>query len=278
MELEDGTRIMANNAVVSTIDVNQTFLDYVGEENLEEDFLAMIKNYKWEKWSLCHVHTALEEPPRFKAAEANPDLDEALVYLLGYESSDDLIKQWDMMSTGDLPQKAACLATFPSVHDPQQAPPDRCTGLFSQMAPFDLKDGGPDKWLHMKYKEEIVDYQLATISEYAPNMTRENVLFTYVTTPADIQNKLPNMVRGSYKQGQYHPLQMGYLRPNQDCSHNKTPIKNLFLGGANVYPGGCVIWGPGYICANTVAETYGIEKWWKEPEIVTEARTKGFLP
>jgi phytoene dehydrogenase-like protein len=31
---------------------------------------------------------------------------------------------------------------------------------------------------------------------------------------------------------------MGYLRPNEECSSNKTPFKNLYLGGASSYPGG----------------------------------------
>jgi len=38
-----------------------------------------------------------------------------------------------------------------------------------------------------------------------------------------------------------------------------------------------VIWGPGYNCANTVAEECGIEKWWKEPDYVVEAREKGYI-
>jgi len=108
-------------------------------------------------------------------------------------------------------------------------------------------------------------------------MTKDKVLYKYISSPADIENKFPNMVQGSYKQGAYHPLQMGFLRPNQECSLNRTPVNNLYLGGASVYPGGCVIWGPGYICANTVAEDLGIEKWWSEPEIVTAARERGLI-
>jgi phytoene dehydrogenase-like protein len=278
VELDDGTQFMANKAVVSTIDIHQTFLTYVGEDKLEKDFVDMINAWQWEKWSLCDLHLALEEPPRFKAAESNPDVDKAFMYVLGYESSDELRKQWDMMATGELPEKAGYIACFPSVHDPYQAPPGRASGVLSQMAPFELKDGGSEKWLRFKFREQIADYQLATLEKYAPNITKDKVLWWNITTPADIQNKFANMVRGSYKQGQYHPLQMGYLRPNQECSHNVTPIKNLFVGGAGVWPGGCVIWGPGYVCANTVAEECGIEKWWKEPEIVTKAREKGYIP
>ena len=277
VELDDGTQIMATKAVVSTIDLHQTFLKYVGEDNLDSDFVAMVNAWQWEKWSLCDLHLALEEPPRFKAAESNPDVDKAFMYVLGYESSDELRHEWDLMNTGELPERAGYIASFPSVHDPYQAPPGRASGLLTQMAPFELKDGGSEKWLKYKFREQIAEYQLSTLEKYAPNITKDKVLWWNITTPADIQNKFPNMVRGSYKQGQYHPLQMGFLRPNQECSHNVTPIKNLFVGGAGVWPGGCVIWGPGYVCANTIAEECGIEKWWKESEIVTRSRENGYI-
>jgi phytoene dehydrogenase-like protein len=278
VELEDGTKFMANKAVVSTIDIHQTFLKYVGEDKLQKDFLDMVKIWQWEKWSLCDLHLALEEPPRFKAAEHNPDINKAFIYVLGYDSSDELRHEWDLMAKGELPKTAGYIASFPSVHDPYQAPPGKASGLLSQMAPFALKDGGSEGWLRFKFRQQMAEYQLATLQKYAPNLTKDKVLWWNITTPADIQNKFANMVRGSYKQGQYHPLQMGYLRPNQECSHNVTPIKNLFVGGANVWPGGCVIWGPGYNCANTIAEVSGINKWWKEPEMVTRAREKGYIP
>ncbi|MFO8101706.1 MAG: NAD(P)/FAD-dependent oxidoreductase [Dehalococcoidia bacterium] len=277
VELEDGTQYMASKAVVSTIDIHQTFLKYVGEENLEPDFIAMVKAWQWEKWSLCDLHLALEEPPNFKAAESNPDVNKAFMYVLGYENCDELIKEWDLMDPGELPETAGYIASFPSVHDPYQAPEGKASGLLTQMAPYELKDGGHDKWLKYNFRKEVAEYQLRTLKKYTTNMNDDTILWWNITTPADIQNKFANMVKGSYKQGMYHPLQMGYLRPNQECSHNVTPVKNLFVGGAGVWPGGCVIWGPGYNCANTVAEECGIEKWWKEPEIVTKARDNGYI-
>ncbi len=88
---------------------------------------------------------------------------------------------------------------------------------------------------------------------------------------------LSNMIKGSIKQGAYHPLQMGYMRPNEFCSKHCSPVKNLFMGGACTYPGGTVIFGPGYLAANAVAEDLEIKKWWKEPEGVTKAKKKGML-
>ena len=277
VELEDGTKYLAEKAVISTIDPHQTFLKYVGESNLNKELVDMIKIWQWEKWSLFDVHLALAEPPQFKAAASDPQIDKAFIYLLGYENLGGLKRHWDEMKQGKMADDAGFNASFPSAHDPYQAPPGKCSGLISQMAVYDLKDGGHDEWLKPKFREEYMWKQIAKLQQYAPNITRDNVLWTYITTPADIQNKFANMVKGGYKQGAYHPLQMGYLRPNQECSQYRTPVKNLYLGGASVYPGGCVIWGPGYNCANTVAEDCGIEKWWKEPEIVTDARDRGYI-
>ncbi len=277
VELENGTKYIANKAVVSTIDLHQTFLKYVGTEHLEQNFVDMCNAYMWDKWSLLDLHLALSEPPQFKAAESNPDVNDALIHVLGYDSCDELIKEWELMATGELPKTAGYIACFPSIHDSYQAPEGKASGLLSQMAPFDLKDGGSKKWLNHKYRKEIAEYQLSTLRKYTTNMDSDKVTWWNITTPADIANKFVNMVRGGYKQGAYHPLQMGYLRPNQDCSENTTPIKNLFVGGAGVWPGGCVIWGPGYNCANTIAEECGIEKWWRESELVTRSRENGYI-
>jgi phytoene dehydrogenase-like protein len=277
VELEDGTRLLAEKAVVSTIDLRQTFLEYVGEDNLDPDFANMIRSWEWEEWSLCNLHLALAEPPRFRAAEAQPEVDQAFIYVLGYESLDDLIGHWEAMRGGRVPPGAGCNGCFPSVHDPYQAPAGRATGLLSQMAPFELAEGGSERWLEHGMREEIAERQISLLQRYAPNLSRDQVLWTYLTTPADIQNKFANMVRGSYKQGAYQPLQMGYLRPNQECSHYRTPVQKLYLGGASVAPGGMVIFGPGYNCANAIAEDFGIEKWWKELGYVTAAREGGYI-
>jgi phytoene dehydrogenase-like protein len=277
VELEDGTQFMANTAVVSTIDTHQTFLKYVGEDKLESEFVDMIKIWQWEKWSLAVSHLAMAEPPSFKAAASQPDLNTAFIHVLGYENLAALKGHWDAMAKGEMPASAGYNCCFPSLHDSYQAPPGRASGLISQMAPFDLKDGGSERWLNHKYREETVERQLAVLQRYAPNVTREKVLWTYLTTPADIQNKFANMVEGSYKQGAYHPLQMGYLRPNQDCSQYRTPVKNLYLGGASVAPGGMVLFGPGYNCANAIAEDFAIQKWWTEPAYITQARENGYV-
>jgi phytoene dehydrogenase-like protein len=276
VEMVDGTVYEATKAVISTIDPLQTFIDLIGTPGITEAFSKKIKNWKWESYSLFGVHSALEEPPKFKAAESNPDISRACVYILGYEKPEDLIKHFDALYKGELSEIIGYNASFPSVHDPQLAPPGRCVSQLSLMAPFRLKEG-PEKWYNLRFKEELAGKCQELLGRYAPNLTKDKFLQTYISTPLDMQNKFADMQEGSYKQGAYIPFQMGFLRPNEDCSRNRTPVKKLYLGGASVYPGGCVIWGPGYLAANTVAQDLGIEKWWKEPEFVTKGKEAGIL-
>ncbi|HUT84498.1 MAG TPA: NAD(P)/FAD-dependent oxidoreductase [Thermodesulfobacteriota bacterium] len=276
VEMIDGTVYEATKAVISTIDPLQTFIDLIGTPGITEAFAKKIKNWKWESYSLFGAHSALKEPPQFKAAENNPDINRSCVYLLGYEKLEDLIKHFDALYKGELSEIIGYNASFPGVHDPQLAPQGRCTSQLSMMAPFRLKEG-PEKWYNLRFKEELAGKCQELLGCYAPNLTKDKFLQTYISTPLDMQNKFADMQEGSYKQGAYIPFQMGFLRPNEDCSRNRTPVKKLYLGGASVYPGGCVIWGPGYLAANTVAQDLGIEKWWKEPEFVTRGREAGIL-
>lgn len=276
VELDNGTIIHADKAVVSTIDPHQTFLKLVGEENLSGDFVEKVKGYMWEKHSLMGLHLALEEAPNFAAAASDPEINNAFIYILGYETAGELIDDYEAIDRGELSDTARFNCCFPTVHDPPQAPPGRHTGLLSRFAPYRLKEG-PEKWYNIKFKEEVAQQYLATLQKYAPNLTQDKVLWHYISTPIDVENKFTDMVEGSIKQGLYHPLQMGYLRPNDECSRYRTPIEKLYVAGASCYPGGCVIWGPGYVAANTIAEDLGIDKWWSEPEMVTKARQEGLL-
>lgn len=275
VELEDG-RIIEAKVVVSSIDPYQTFFKLVGEEDLEPDFAERLQDFKWEKWSLITAHLALERAPDFTAAASNPDINQSLTYLLGYEALEDLIGHWEAIDKGETCENKGLECSFPSIFDPSQAPPDRHTGLISQMAPYDLQEGGADRWWNFKFKEEQMARRLETLAEYAPNI-KDSVLWHAFHTPLDIENKFLDMVKGSYKQGAYLPLQLGFNRPNEFCSGYRTPIKNLYVCGSSCHPGGMIIWGAGYNAAGVIAEDMGVEKWWSEPEIVKRSREKGLM-
>ena len=277
IELEDGRIYEATKAIVSTIDQHQTFLKLVGEENLETDFVESVKMWQWEHWSLLGIHLALEEAPDFTAAQADPEINKAFIYLLGIETGEDFMEHYQAIGRGEVNAKAGFNFCIPSLHDPSQAPPGKFTGLISQMAPYNPKEGA-NRWYSYQFRREQFQRTLAILGRYAPNMTEDKVRNYYVSTPVDIENKFADMTQGSIKQGQYHPLQMGFMRPNEYCSLHRSPVNGLYMGGACTYPGGTVILGPGYLAAEAVCEDLGIEKWWTEPEMVTKARQKGLVP
>ncbi|MBC7347329.1 MAG: NAD(P)/FAD-dependent oxidoreductase [Clostridia bacterium] len=275
VELEDGRIFKAKNFVASSLDPHQTFLKLVDPATLDQGFVQRVKDWQWEEISLFDVHLALTEPPRFKAAANNPELNEAFIYLVGYESEAELIEHWNAIRRGEL-IAGGFNCCFPTVHDPSQAPKGRHTGLLSQHAPYKLKDGGGEKW-YTAVREEHAQRCLEVLRRYAPNINEDTILWYHVSTPLDIENKFADMVRGSIKQGAYTPLQMGFMRPNEYCSQYRTPIAQLYVCGASVYPGGLILLGGGYNCANVIAEDLGLEKWWREPEMITRAREKGVL-
>ncbi|MDY6972989.1 MAG: NAD(P)/FAD-dependent oxidoreductase [Thermodesulfobacteriota bacterium] len=273
--LQDGTTLEAK-AVISTIDPHQTFLKLVGEDNLEEDLTEKVKGWQWEDSSLLTMHLCLEERPNFTAAGSDPQVNDALIYILGCETEEDVIKDWDAVHRGEIPEQASFHCSFPSVHDPLQAPPNRCSGLITRAVPYRLKEG-KEKWYNIDFQDKIGNQCLDTLKRYAPNMNGDTILQTKVFTPLGIEDKFPSMVEGSYKHGAYLPLQMGYQRPNDECSQHRTPIKNLYVGGSSSYPGGCVIWGAGYLAANAVVEDLKGNKWWSEPDTVAKAKKEGLL-
>jgi phytoene dehydrogenase-like protein len=276
VEMHDGTIYEATKAVVSTLDTHQTFLKYVGKDKLDSDFVENIEAWQWETESLFVVHMAMEAPPNFTVAGANAELNQANIYVIGFESMDDLIKHYEAIRNGELIPGGGFHCSFPSIHDSRQAPPGRCTGLITELAPYNLKDGGADKWYNFKFQEAHAEDLINTLANYAPNV-KDGLLWKNWSSPRGMEDRFSDMVQGSFKQGAYHPLQMGYNRPHSTCSNHRSPVKNLYLGGSCTYPGGTIIWGAGYLAANAVVEDCGVPKWWPEPEIVTEAIKKGLL-
>jgi phytoene dehydrogenase-like protein len=64
VELENGDVIRAEKGVISSAGTQQTILDLVGEEYIEENIAEKAKRYHWDEMTLCTPHLALNEPPK----------------------------------------------------------------------------------------------------------------------------------------------------------------------------------------------------------------------
>jgi phytoene dehydrogenase-like protein len=258
VELFDGRKINAS-AVVSSLDPQTTFLKLVGEENLPRDFSESIRGWQWESWSFFTLHVALEHPPIYKTDD--PWVNEALMVVLGFESQDDVLKFWENVEKGEI-DRIGGHATCETLFDPTLSRiPRKHVAFFQLHAPYDIKGGWEER------KEEVAEKVIERWEEYAPGL-RENIILSHAESPLDIERRIPAMVRGSIKHGAYTPLQMGYFRPNDSCSSARTPVKNLYLCGASMYPGGLVTGGPGYIAAGIIADDLNLDRWWSLPSYI----------
>jgi phytoene dehydrogenase-like protein len=280
VELDDGTIIKANRFVCSAINPHQTFYDYVGKQYLEQELITRLDEWEYSEMSFFTTHLALTEPPQFTAFKNDPELAKSLIYVIGYESEQDLVDHFEASKRGEL-HNGGFNCCFPSIHDPvrvhrRPGSAVKHIGLISmECAPYNLKDGGALAWNRMR--RPYAEACKKTLEKYAPNMNPNTIIWDYIGTPLDTENKFPDMKNGCFKQGAYLPLQMGYFRPNEYCSQHDSPIKKLYLAGACTHSGGMITYGPGFNAAEKIAGDLGIDKWWPEPRGVKEARELGLF-
>jgi len=258
--LKDGREVHANRFVASAIDPVHTFLFMVGEDKLPAEIQERLAAYKFNETSLFRVHLALKERPIFEISKREPAVNDALLYSVGYESNEDLVKLVEQARAGRIPDIAGLSASVVTVHDPSQAPPGNHTAYIGINAPFDLAGGGPGRWVDLAH--ETAEKMLEKFREYAPNVTKDNILGRFAYSPKDIEEYLPDMVSGDICQGKICPEQLGYNRPWPGMSGYRTFIDRLYLCGAAAHPGGHATGAPGYNAANAIAEDLGIAKWW----------------
>ena len=273
--LTDG-REFHGRAVVSTLNPDQTFLKCIGKDRLPARMAAALENWEWDVWSMFTSHLGIKgEPPHYRAADFNPDVDWALTNFIGIESPDDVMNHLSEVEAGRLPEPAGgglCV----SLHDSLQASPGPYGPLhtlrWESLVPYELTGAHWDD-----VKQEYADRCFAKWTEYAPNLEQAKILFSFNYSPLDIERRLPTMQRGSIKHGAYTSTQMGSLRPTEDASGYRTPIGGLYVAGASTHPGGMVLLGPGYNAAKVVAEDLGGDVWWTPPDYVVRAREKNYL-
>jgi phytoene dehydrogenase-like protein len=260
-------RTLRAKVIMSSLDPHTTFFDLVGKENLPTTLKETVENWKYDKWSYYTLHVVSKEQPKYKCDD--PWINESFMTIFGFESTDQVLAHWDNVMAGKVGDNFGGHTTCESFFDPHLVRrPGGHVSFFQMHAPYEI-EGGWDK--RSKELEEAV---LAKWQRVAPNMKRENIIMTNPETPVDIEIRFPNMRRGAIKHGDYITLQLGYFRPNIECSTSKTPIEGLYLCGASTHSGGMVTGGPGYVAVNKVAEDMGIKKWWKPtPEMERYIKT-----
>jgi phytoene dehydrogenase-like protein len=257
--LKDGREFRADRFVASSIDPVHTFLFMIGDDKLPPEILEKLAKYQFAERSIFNLHLALKEKPIFEISKQDPAVNDAWRFSAGFESEKDIRQRTDHV-TGGVVDVRGITGAVTSAYDPTQAPPGYHTAYVGIAVPFNLADGGPARWADIA--RETADKLMDKFREYAPNMTKDNVLASFPYTPKDIEEYLPDMVNGDICQGKICPEQMGYNRPWAGMGQYRTFINKLYLCGAAAAHGGHATGAPGYNAANAIAEDLGIVKWW----------------
>lgn len=259
IETSEGITYTASRFVASTVDVHQTFEQMVGRDQLSQELRDRLDKFEYASWGLFGLHLALRDAPDYTAAAFDPDINHAIKYNIGAESVQDLLDTHDDVEEHRIPSKVGFGAGALSVLDPTQAPQGRHTAYAWHVVPYEVA-GDPD--YVDSVKDEFADKILDKWSEYAPNMTRDNVLGSYVHTPRHYSQELINM--------KYGDIMMGSLGSNQVMDRHfgyRPGIENLYMAGSAAHPNGSLSGGAGYITAGIIADDIGLDAWWPRTDL-----------
>lgn len=248
--IEGGEEIRANT-IASSVDPKVTFQKLIEPEHLAPEFLKQIDRYKI-RGSSGKVNLSLSALPEFTCLEpVRARGEDTLPYLSGSISiSPDieyLERAYDDAKYGHFSKRPFMDMVIPTMIDPSMAPPGKhVMSIFVAYAPYELADGlqWPD------IREDFGDAVIDTLELYAPNI-RDIILHRQVVTPWDMENTF-GLTQGNIFHGELSLDQLFFLRPVPDQKGFSTPIKNLFMCGSGVHPGGGVMGAPGQLAAKQI--------------------------
>src|SRR5438132_6505520 len=261
VKLENGETIPIDGILVSNLDPRHTFLELVGEENLDETMARACSRWRYDVISMFCVYLALDAPVRWKAAEWDPAVQRTFAVSI-CESLEVLDDNASDCRLGVPPREPGLFTVHPSLFEPSLCPPGAEACFCEQIAPYELREGGPQAWTDVKN-----EYATAVLDRWQPYLASglepANVIGRYVSSPIDIESVMPSMRHGDWNHGEMSQDQLGVFRPFHEYPPYRTAFPNLYLCGASTHPGGSIRGACGHSGATHIAEDLQIDTWWR---------------
>lgn len=238
VELESGERLQAK-AILATTDPRRTYFDLVGPQQLEPRFMRQVRNILY-RGSTARLHLALSDLPQFVGQTDEGQVRGRVVISpsLAY-----LEKAYDNAKYGQVSTHPYLEITLPSLTDPTLAPAGQhILSITMKYAPYHLRG---TTWAEQT--PLLADHILNCLAPYSPGL-RDLILHQHLITPQDWEQTY-GLSEGNIMHGQMTIDQLLVMRPVPGWSQYRTPVDNLYLGGAGAHPGGGVTGAPGYNAA-----------------------------
>jgi len=237
--LENGDELLAP-VVVSGLDPRRTFLQLVEEQALPTDLVDAVRKYKF-RGSSGKVNLALSELPDFTCLPGRGQHHYGAISIS--PSYDYLERAYDDAKYGEFSKKPYMDIVFPSMLDPNMAPPGQhVMSAFVQYAPYKLNGGWTDE-----KREAFGDAVIDTLAEYAPNIKRA-IIHRQVITPPDIE-RITGLSEGNIFAGELSLHQLFFNRPAHPWAGYRTPIRGYYQCGSGTHPGGGIMGASGRLAA-----------------------------
>jgi phytoene dehydrogenase-like protein len=198
------------------------------------------------------IHLALDSLPDWAAGDALKSY--AYVHLA--PSLDQMARTYQEAEAGLLPSEPILVVGQPTVFDPSRAPAGKhVLWVQVRMAPGTILGDAAGEIAATSWPEAaepFAERALTLLDGYAPGI-RSKILGRHVVTPADLERDNPNLVGGDQVCGSHHIAQNFLFRPARGHTDGSTPIKNLHLTGAAVWPGAGTGAGSGFLLGQKLA-------------------------
>jgi phytoene dehydrogenase-like protein len=239
---EDGERVDANHAVVSTIHVKK-LVEMAAGDAWGEDFLDGVETYDAGISTFAQYYATTEAPAFIGGQTA------VSAGVAGWP--EDVLQAGRDLRAGGFLRGRWLLVATPTLVDPSRAPEGQHTVKLLGMAPWNDGDW-PDS-----LKREVADENLAALRRAAPNMTDDVILSEYVKSPVDVEHHNEHMWHGTIHGGDRSWPNDGPRRPVPGWAQHRMPIPGLYQTGATTHPGGSITGAPGRNCAVVLLEDLG---------------------
>ena len=248
--LEDGREIRARRAVVNSLEPKRSFLMMTPRAALPDEFVEQVQRYSFGRTSICRLHLALTEPPRFANGA---DMSRCAFHRI-VDSMPQMIRQYADIAQGLPPADPFIWSACWTLVDPTRAPAGKHTLIIDTFVSNWLADGRTWDEIKDDYAHTVL---LKKLQQYAPNINASTIVGSYVDARESLEAANPSFVDGTTNGGERIQAQLGYFRPFPGYAHYRSPVRQLYMTGPHCHPGGGIS-AAGTICARVMLEDFGM--------------------
>jgi phytoene dehydrogenase-like protein len=235
----DGGEEITGDRVISALDPKQTFINLVGAEHLEIEFLNRINRLRTDGY-VAKLHLALSDIPSFTGIET---LDDRFIIA---PTMDTIEFAWDDAKYGQCPENPVIEIVIPSLNSPALSPEGgHVLSANIMYIPYRKKGGWSEE-----SKAHLVKKLLNTLNQYSPGLS-EKVIHAELLTPVDLEKDW-RVTGGHWHHTELALDQMLMMRPTYEAAQYQTPVDDLYICGAGCHPGGGLMGAAGFNAAKVI--------------------------